>query len=299
MMSFCLNPQTDIRTLSVNNWGSDLGLEVLKGLSRLYNSLVWESTVLLALCNEDYLPTDCSFGRADLEKLQNKDAREKGDSVEGEASKGTEDKPSTSGKALDVRKLTGAGGENGVSVAMETLTAGVEGMDTSEPMPHMNQPVGAGLGTGEASGMDEVAQALNTPLAAAVTTSASSTSIESDVLPLRIGAADDKDAKKKVSPAMQAQLRQLKPLLSLSSRLGRALSELFALLVKLCVGSPVRQRRSQQPPPTPPVPSPQARAVALALTKLLAGGLSFQPPACAPQPKLRYVTSAFSFFFLL
>ncbi|BFZ10773.1 hypothetical protein BsWGS_13813 [Bradybaena similaris] len=283
----CRMGQTDIRTLSVNNWGSDLGLEVLKGLSRLYNSLVWESTVLLALCNEDYLPTDCPFGRADLEKLQNKDAREKGDSVEGEASKGAEDKPSTSGKALDARRLTGAGGENGVSVAMETLTAGEEGMDTSEPMPHMNQPVDAGLGTCEASGMDEVGQALNTPLAAAVTTSASLTSIESDVLPLRIGAADEKDAKKKVSPAMQAQLRQLKPLLSLSSRLGRALSELFALLVKLCVGSPVRQRRSQQPPPTPPIPSPQARAVALALTKLLAGGLSFQPPACAPQPKLR------------
>ena len=69
--------QFDIRTISVNHWGSELGLSVLKGLSSLYNSLVWESTVLLALCNEDYLPSGCMFGKADLEKLLSKDAREK------------------------------------------------------------------------------------------------------------------------------------------------------------------------------------------------------------------------------
>ena len=38
-----------------------------------------------------------------------------------------------------------------------------------------------------------------------------------------------------------------------STGIGRALAELFALLVKLCVGSPLRQRRGQMPPtPAPP-----------------------------------------------
>jgi E3 ubiquitin-protein ligase HUWE1 len=45
------------------------------------------------------------------------------------------------------------------------------------------------------------------------------------------------DKKTKLSPALQAQIKQLKPLLSVSSRLCRTLAELFGLLVKLCVGS--------------------------------------------------------------
>lgn len=65
----CRTGQSDIRTLSINHWGSQLGLPVLKGLSKLYTSLVWESTVLLALCSDDTLPPGCQFGRADLEKI--------------------------------------------------------------------------------------------------------------------------------------------------------------------------------------------------------------------------------------
>ncbi|GIY19684.1 e3 ubiquitin-protein ligase HUWE1, partial [Caerostris extrusa] len=68
---------------------------------------------------------------------------------------------------------------------------------------------------------------------------------------------------------------------------GRALAELFGLLVKLCVGSPMRQRRGQQIPPSPSMPSPAARAVATALTRLLAMGLSWEPPPSSPVPKFR------------
>lgn len=279
----------------MDNWGSDLGLEVLKGLSSLYNSLVWESTVLLALCNEDYLPADCSFGRADLEKLLSKDTH--GETVEAESGKEGKSSESKIDKKEQSGLSRGVGdmGSNGVSVAMETLTTGEERMDTSELSPLAQNQSDRLLETSgrETSQAITVEATPNLNTLPTVVPSTSSTSIESDILPGPIGlgtGSDDKDAKKKLSPAMQAQLRQLKPLLTLSSRLGRALSELFVLLVKLCVGSPVRQRRSQQPPPTPPIPSPAARAVALALTKLLAGGLSFQPPPCAPQPKLRSVS---------
>ena len=65
----CRTGQAEIKTISVTHWGSELGLTVLEGLSRLYTSQVWESTVLLALCSEDTLPADCMFGRQDMERL--------------------------------------------------------------------------------------------------------------------------------------------------------------------------------------------------------------------------------------
>ncbi|XP_010569814.1 PREDICTED: E3 ubiquitin-protein ligase HUWE1 [Haliaeetus leucocephalus] len=46
----CRVGQSEIRAISVNQWGSQLGLSVLGKLSQLYCSLVWESTVLLSLC---------------------------------------------------------------------------------------------------------------------------------------------------------------------------------------------------------------------------------------------------------
>lgn len=83
------------------------------------------------------------------------------------------------------------------------------------------------------------------------------------------------------------QLKYIKPLLGASSRLGRALAELFGLLVKLCVGSPVRQRRGQNIVPTPTLPSPYARSVATALNLLLANGLNSERLPPSPIPKFR------------
>lgn len=65
----CRTSQSEIRNLSMNHWGSELGLTVLKGLSELYMSLVWESTLLLALCSEDSIPAGCDFGKEDMDKL--------------------------------------------------------------------------------------------------------------------------------------------------------------------------------------------------------------------------------------
>ena len=212
----CRTGQADIRTISVSHWGSELGLTVLSGLSRLYTSLVWESTVLLALCSEDTLPTDCLFGRQDMERLV----------------PGQEVAPSSPASH-------GSSGE--VTSAMEQLTT--ETLDAMEPG---SEPL-PGLDTEGTSG----------------------------------------EKSKPTNPLLQSQIKQIKPLLSGSSRLGRALAELFGLLVKLCVGSPLRQRRGQVNPPTPAMPSPPARAVATSLTKLLTAGLSWQPPPTSPIPKFR------------
>ncbi|XP_054708625.1 E3 ubiquitin-protein ligase HUWE1-like [Uloborus diversus] len=221
----CRTGQTDIRTISVSHWGSELGLSVLKGLSSLYTSLVWESTVLLALCsNDSALAEDCQFGRQQLEKLLPKDFKC--------------DKDESSNHS------SGEFGSNGVSSAMETLsTNGSSLMDVDEAC--------------HCSSSDDVVN------------------------------GNPQNGEKPKAKAFHAQIKLIKPLLSGASRLGRALAELFGLLVKLCVGSPMRQRRGQQIPPSPSSPSPAARAVASALTRLLAMGLSWEPPPASPVPKFR------------
>ena len=218
-------------------------MQVLRELSRLYTSLVWESTILLAFCSEDVWPPDCQFGKADLEKLT-KDVKEK--EVD-ENSSNCDTESTTLNIDGELQRSTGDMGSNGVSAAMETLT-------TSE----------------SAASPMEVEESLTLSQTATSDTNGS-------------------QKKSKLSSAFQTQIKQIKPLLSVTSRLGRALAELFGLLVKLSVGSPVRQRRFQQVAPTPPTPSPAAKAVASTLGDLLAQGFSWTPPNYTPVPKLRSV----------
>ncbi|GFW06187.1 e3 ubiquitin-protein ligase HUWE1 [Trichonephila clavipes] len=218
----CRTGQSDIRTISISHWGSELGLSVLKGLSSLYTSLVWESTVLLALCSSDSaLAEDIQFGRQQLEKLIPKESK-----VEKEE-----------GGFINIVDL----GSSNVTSAMEALS------------------------TNSSSAMDIDEQCISSE-----------------------DSANGNSSSEKFKPKSFSQIKQIKPLLSGASRLGRALAELFGLLVKLCVGSPMRQRRGQQIPPSPSMPSTAARAVATALTRLLAMGLSWEPPPASPVPKFRY-----------
>lgn len=100
----CRTGQSDIRTLSINHWGSLVGLPVLKGLSKLYTSLVWESTVLLALCSDETLPQGCQFGRSDLDKL-----------LPAELKSVTEGGPSGSAAGMEL-------GTNSVAAALQALS---------------------------------------------------------------------------------------------------------------------------------------------------------------------------------
>ncbi|XP_011638354.1 E3 ubiquitin-protein ligase HUWE1 isoform X5 [Pogonomyrmex barbatus] len=217
----CRTSQSDIRNLSMNHWGSELGLAVLKGLSELYMSLVWESTLLLALCSEDIIPAGCEFGKEDMDKLMPPELK-------------TEGEPSSSWSATVSSDM----GSNGMTTAMEALS--------TDPPP----------------------------------------------IPMEV---DDKPNVN--DKPNNYQLKYIKPLLGASSRLGRALSELFGLLVKLCMGSPVRQRRGQQMPLTPTLPSQAARSVATALNCLLTRGLSWDklPPSPIPKFKLTFLICSVGF----
>ncbi|XP_053985847.1 E3 ubiquitin-protein ligase HUWE1-like isoform X2 [Hylaeus volcanicus] len=219
----CRTSQSEVRNLSMNHWGSELGLAVLKGLSELYMSLVWESTLLLALCSEDTIPAGCDFGKEDMDKLVPPELKNDGE---------------TSGWSGGVSSDMGS---NGMTTAMEALS-------TDPPPVPMEVDDKPNVGTGRAS------------------------------------------------PSSH-QLKYIKPLLGASSRLGRALAELFGLLVKLCMGSPVRQRRGQYMPPTPTLPSQAARSVATALNCLLTRGLTWDilPPSPIPKFKLTFLICSVGF----
>ncbi|XP_072752701.1 E3 ubiquitin-protein ligase HUWE1 isoform X5 [Anoplolepis gracilipes] len=219
----CRTSQSDIRNLSMNHWGSELGLTVLKGLSELYMSLVWESTLLLALCSEDIIPAGCEFGKEDMDKLMPPELKNEGESSSWSAT------------------VSADMGSNGMTTAMEALS--------TDPPPVPME-------------VDDKPSVVNTE-----------------------------------SRPNNYQLKYIKPLLGASSRLGRALSELFGLLVKLCMGSPVRQRRGQQLPLTPTLPSQASRSVATALNCLLTRGLSWDklPPSPIPKFKLTFLICSVGF----
>lgn len=91
------------------------------------------------------------------------------------------------------------------------------------------------------------------------------------------------------STLLPEQQRIIKQLLQTSTALGRALSDLFVLLVKLSVGSAQRQRRAPHTAATPGLPTLPARHVALQLSKLLKDALTWQGlPSNTSVPKLRY-----------
>ncbi|XP_060516281.1 E3 ubiquitin-protein ligase HUWE1 isoform X2 [Cylas formicarius] len=199
----CRTGQTEIRSLSLQSWGTDEGIKVLKGLADLYTSLVWESTLLLAYCSEDLIPSQCDFTKEDIEKL------------------------------------------NQFFDKCETTQA------TESASTHM------------APSMDVL-------------------SASHPVIPMDVDVSEST-----VTKPDNRNLKYIKPLLGASSRLGRALAELFGLLVKLCVGSPIRQRRGQNIVAAPPMPSIHAKKVARALNILLAKGLDCDSLPPCPTPKCR------------
>lgn len=200
----CRTGQTEIRSLSLQHWGSDEGAKVLKGLADLYTALVWESTLLLAYCSDDLIPSECDFTRESIEKLN---------------------------QFFDRCETTQNVGADTATASTSTSTSTIDPLSATNPIM-------------------------------------------------------DVDAAEQTKPDSR-NLKYIKPLLGASSRLGRALAELFGLLVKLCVGSPVRQRRGQNIIAALPTPTPQARKVARALNTLLAKGLDCDSLPPCPTPKCR------------
>lgn len=137
---------------------------MLSELGKLYYSLVWEGTVLLALCSDnDLLPADSEFGKADLAKLLPKLA--------------------SSPKDMDTDSNSSVG-----------VTAAMEGLSTADFAATLGQ-----------TAVNEEASGSETTTAAAETSSSSQAA---------------SSGKKTSSSATNNQMKQIRPLLNVSSRLA-------------------------------------------------------------------------------
>jgi E3 ubiquitin-protein ligase HUWE1 len=224
LVHVCRSGQSDIRTLSLIKWGQDneTGIKLLKKLVMLYTGLVWESTLLLALCTDDIVPPGSEFSKDEMDKLG----------------------------ASDVKNV--------IEVNWDEIVTNLAVMENLTPIPG---------GSGGANTMEVDGSGSNV------------------VSSLRKTKLMPESNMKLV--ASQSQLKYIKSLLGASSRLGRALAELFGLLVRLCVGSPLRQRRGQNFLPAPSFTSPTSRDIARILSFILVDGLSFQKLPTSPVPKLK------------
>lgn len=199
LVHVCRTGQNEIRNLSIQKWGQDnqYGLKLLYKLVQLYTALVWESTLLLALCTDDIIPEGCDFGREDMDKLTNVifDVSPEHDS--------------------DIEEI-----------------------------------------------MDE-----------------NSMDIDKEMRPFNLV---ESMIRKKRIVATESQLKYIKSLLGASSRLGRALAELFGLLVKLCVSTP---RRPQNVPTN--FMNLASKDIARVLSYILVDGLSHDQLPSSPISKLK------------
>lgn len=219
LVHVCRTGQTDIRTMSLAKWSQDnaFGNQLLQNLVQLYTALVWESTLLLALCTDD-ISTGCNFGKEDIDKMIPSDLKGISEVNWNEV-------------VVNLSAMEGKTDEQGTSLVSNSME-----VDNSES----NSSTKSGSG------------------------------------------------QKKVF-ASATQLKYIKSLLLASSRLGRALAELFGLLVKLSVGSPTRQRRGQSFPATPQYTSPASKEIARVLSYILVDGLSFNKLPPSPIPKLKLI----------
>ena len=144
-MHICRTGQGDIRQISIELWGSKLGIEIINQLSNLYISLVWESTLLLGLNDTNLLKYE--FVKLQLEKLNS------------------------------------------------LLKNNVENENVSSPM--------------------EV-------------------DVDTDSICSSCGNKPETDTKKCKTTSKNTHQKYIKPLLTVASRLGRSLAELFGLFVKVC-----------------------------------------------------------------
>lgn len=242
----CRTGQSDIRNLSLQFWGSDVGLEVLRSLAELYTALVWESTLLLALCSDDTIPEGCDFGKEDLDKLIPPEAKV---SFFLSLKVPSFQVPEIYFFNLYLQATDGSDSSHDGSSCSTGMTSAMEALTTTEPMEVDHESV-----------------------------------------------ATQTEEKERATPTPQ-QLKFIKPLLGASSRLGRALAELFGLLVKLCVGSQARSRRGQTNPATSNIPSNAAKRVATALNVLLTRGMSWDllPPSPIPKFRLTFLICSVGF----
>ncbi|XP_055349412.1 E3 ubiquitin-protein ligase HUWE1-like isoform X2 [Paramacrobiotus metropolitanus] len=70
MAHICKLNQSDIRIICTNSWATEKGLKLLQEIADLYSFLIWENTILIALCSDEgLLPQESDISRTDLKLI--------------------------------------------------------------------------------------------------------------------------------------------------------------------------------------------------------------------------------------
>ena len=219
LVLLCRTTQSEMRSSLLMRWAQDeRGLALLSKLAQLYEALVWESTLLLALCTDDIIPQDCDFGREDMEKL-----------------------------------IKGTSKISNSDVSWEEIVGNLSTIESNEV---------------SVDGPEQTDEEMNIPTGTAATAAF-------------VAAREPKDFDKK----RNEQLKYIKSSLGASSRLGRALAELFGILVKSSVALLQRPRRNM--PSIPSYISGAAKEISNVLSNVVVEGLKFDKLPESPIPKLK------------
>lgn len=325
LVHVCRTGQSEIRQVSLLEWGqnNDYGKNLLKKLVQLYTALVWESTLLLALCTDDIIPADCDFGKEDMEKLIPKDSSAPRNisvnpqpstsnftvssdiswndiviniSTIDNASNNTNNHRHYQIHESNTSDMDGVPNRSNISGSRDTnTTIGAVGTSSTSSSSSNSMDIDSNDSTNSNSRttnntvtpgieMMDTSDTVNTNKKETTNNVSSDQSIDQQEL----------NSNSNRIVATPAQLKYIKSLLGASSRLGRALAELFGLLVKLCVGSPIRQRRGQNLTVNT---SPASTEIARVLSYILVDGLSYRkiPPSPIPKLKLTFLICSVGF----
>lgn len=271
VMFSCINRSNHLETrnICINHWGKDRGLKVLEKMSTLYRELVWENTVLITLTkgegNSQYQQQQSTQQSTSQQKNSNHIPTTSETTTTTTTSTTT---PST-GSTTEMTQLE--------RLPLSGITNEIE-LDDSQPPLTGEQLTG------------DVRPQQSTSSSGAATTSSATTKTDSTQTMSNMDIDDtsksstERRSKSRSKRLFVEQSKLIKPLLVSTSRLGKGLAELFALLVKLSVGSPLRHRRNNHTMPnTPTIPSGAAQNVASVFAKLIADGLSWEKPSSLPR----------------
>ncbi|XP_055847251.1 E3 ubiquitin-protein ligase HUWE1 isoform X2 [Episyrphus balteatus] len=296
LVHICRSSQNDVRMLLLRKWGIDCarGKKLLQSLVQLYTSLVWESTILLGMCSEDNANAakgpEFNYDES-INRIQTELRRDTVDISE-ESSDQTPSTSAASAAAVNQQSVSDASSAS--EAILQQASSSARGVDmeidddvicltpfpsssSSQTVPTNDEAISIDSTT---SSSDSVVYVPNRsdPGKDDTETKCSSDQASSE--------KPDGDTKRREKGA-PGQLRYIKALLAASSRLGRALAELFGNLVKLCVGTPGRQRRTNELLSTANFPCTEAGDIARVLSYILVNGFCYEKIVSPSVPKLK------------
>lgn len=286
LVHVCRTGQNEIRNLLIERWGQNnkYGQKLLYKLVQLYTALVWESTLLLALCTDDIIPVGCDFGKEDLDKLPKdiESAATPADSVISHDNDNLKTSTSTpfASNAASVTSVNNLLHENSMDIDRV-----LNMIDSTSAVSNVNASSTTNTTTTTPTSTDSSEMDLPTYSDEAMKTKTASNDAANKASASKDGATTEDGPVQRRIIATQSQLKYIKSLLGASSRLGRALAELFGLLVKLCVGNRIRMRHPQNIATN--YMSSASRDIARVLSYILVDGLSHHHLPPSPIIKLK------------